>query len=129
MKGDLEYRKLLEKCGYTMGITNLDILTEDEIREKMHRVKRAIMEIEERMRQQYNNYKGVELNNTMRKMLFEQMDVAELYSQPRAIRMAENMGLRAGWSLDLTTCDDQGRPWDSNDVNMSSNCRTKSYQR
>ena len=44
----------------------------------------------------------------------EQMDVAEVYSPPRRAEMASRMGLRPGWSLDFTTCDEQGRPWDFN---------------
>ena len=32
--------------------------------------------------------------------------------------MAREMGLRAGWSFDLTTTDDDGRAWDFNSVEM-----------
>ena len=39
-------------------------------------------------------------------------DVAEVYSPPRACAEAKKLGLRAGWSLDLTTSDEQGVPWD-----------------
>ena len=59
-----------------------------------------------------------QLNQMMRTILFEQMDVAEAYSRPRIAAMAEKMGLRAGWSLDLTTCDEEGRPWDFNNSQM-----------
>ena len=62
--------------------------------------------------------KKLQLNNVMRNILLEQMDVAEVYSQLRVAEMAKSMGLRVGWSLDLTTCDEKGRPWDVNDVNM-----------
>ena len=50
--------------------------------------------------------------------MFEQMEVAEVYSPPRVAKMAKQMGLRAGWSLDLTTRDENGRPWDFNDKAM-----------
>ena len=30
--------------------------------------------------------------------------------------MAAKMGPRDGWSLDLTTCDEFGRPWDFNNL-------------
>ena len=33
-------------------------------------------------------------------------------------KMARTMGLRAGWSLDLTACDETGRPWDFNGKGM-----------
>ena len=48
----------------------------------------------------------------MLKDLLMKMEVAEVYSPPRATRMAEAVGLRAGWALDLTTYDDDGRPWE-----------------
>lgn len=50
----------------------------------------------------------------MRAILFEQMDVAEVRGPPRTAEMAHRTGLRAGCGLDLTTCDEQDRPWDFN---------------
>jgi hypothetical protein len=44
----------------------------------------------------------------------EQM-VSEIYSPPRITNMAHkhpNIGIKAGFALDLTTCDDEGNPWD-----------------
>ena len=32
--------------------------------------------------------------------------------------MAERLGLKAGWALDLTTCDEDGRPWNFDQVEM-----------
>ena len=46
------------------------------------------------------------------------MEVAEVYSPPRVTRMAEQMGLRAGWALDLTTHDDDGRAWNFDQLEM-----------
>ncbi len=41
------------------------------------------------------------------------MDVAEIYSPPRITEVAAEMGLEAGWALDLTTVDEHdGKPWD-----------------
>ena len=54
----------------------------------------------------------------MRTIMFEKMDVAEVYSRSRVAAMAHRMGLRAGWSLDLATCDEMGRPWDFNQQQM-----------
>ena len=46
------------------------------------------------------------------------MDVAEVYSRPRVTTMAERCGLSAGWSMDLTTIDENGIPWDFDNVAM-----------
>ena len=39
-------------------------------------------------------------------------DVSEVYSPPRMAKAAAALGLRDGWSLDLTTSDESGQPWD-----------------
>ena len=36
----------------------------------------------------------------------------EIYSPPRATEVAESIGLRPGWALDLTVKRDDGTPWD-----------------
>eukprot|EP00973_Karenia_brevis_P029836 4115389-Karenia_brevis.AAC.1 len=41
--------------------------------------------------------------------------VSEVYSPPRIAPVAHAAGMSKGWSLDLTTADDQGRPWDFDD--------------
>ena len=51
-------------------------------------------------------------------MVVKQMQVSEVYSPPRVVEMANRMGLRGGWSLDLTTSDENGRPWDFNNKTM-----------
>ncbi len=51
----------------------------------------------------------------VRKMISSngKVDVAEVYSPPRITKMAEGMGLKAGWALDLTTTDpEDNAPWD-----------------
>ena len=58
------------------------------------------------------------LNSVMMAELKKTMDVAEVYSPPRGVEMARKPGFRAGWSLDLTTMDEEGRPWDFNQVHM-----------
>lgn len=50
--------------------------------------------------------------------------VCEVYSPPRVASVAETMGETAGWSLDLTTCDEQGRAWDFDDPA----CRRRAVQ-
>ena len=40
------------------------------------------------------------------------VDVAEIYSPPRMAAMASRRGYTAGFSMDLTTSDENGLPWD-----------------
>lgn len=58
------------------------------------------------------------LDNALMSMNSATMDVAEVYSPPRITTKAKQMGLAAGWSLDLTTVDENGRPWDFDCVHM-----------
>ena len=41
--------------------------------------------------------------------------IGEVYSPPRIAPVGARRGLGPGWSLDLTTKDEQGRPWDFDD--------------
>ena len=47
--------------------------------------------------------------------------ICEVYSPPRVAKMATDLGLGPGWSLDITTQDSQGMAWDFAD----SACRRK----
>ena len=118
MKYDPEYRRLLEKHGFAMGINDMEGMTREQVQEKKHQIQRTIAEIEQRKRQLQWSAKRDQLNSTMRRILLERMDVAEIYNRPRIAEMAHKMGLRAGWSLDLTTCDEHGRPYDFNCKHM-----------
>ena len=40
------------------------------------------------------------------------VDVAEIYSPPRMAAMASRLGYTPGFSMDLTTLDEDGLPWD-----------------
>ena len=102
----------------------MEIYTIENVQEKKHQVQKAIAEIERKERARHQNAKQNQLNRTMRSILMEQMDVAEVYSPPRIAEMARQMGLRGGWSLDLTTCDKDGRPWDFNCKTMR-NCAVR----
>ena len=42
----------------------------------------------------------------------DQMDVAEVFSPPRMTSAAAKRGYKPGFAMDLTTCDDEGKPWD-----------------
>ena len=46
----------------------------------------------------------------------EQGAICEVYSPPRVSPIGEKEGLGAGWSLDITIADAQGRPWDFDDA-------------
>ena len=61
----------------------------------------------------------------MLQMMVSAMDVAEFYSPPRVAKMAAEMGLRAGWGMDLTTQDNDGRPWDFNILEMRNRAARK----
>lgn len=50
----------------------------------------------------------------------EGIDVAEIYSPPRATKRAEQWGLKGGWGLDLTAKDNDGKPWDFSSSTMRS---------
>ena len=52
------------------------------------------------------------LETVMMRLTNNEMDVAELYSPERVTATARKLGLNAGWSLDFTTTDENGRPWD-----------------
>ena len=50
--------------------------------------------------------------------------VAEIYSPPRISKMAEKVGLTAGWALDLTTNDpDDDQPWDFTSIEKRNKAR------
>ena len=46
------------------------------------------------------------------------IDVAEIFSPERVAQFAKQYELKPGWSFDLTTCDETGKPWDFNDASM-----------
>ena len=48
----------------------------------------------------------------MREQCLCQIDVDEIYSPPRVVPEAVKQGLRGGLSMDLTTTDENGMPWD-----------------
>ena len=55
-------------------------------------------------------------------------DISEIYSPPRITTVARRYGLRAGCSLDITTFDVDGRPWDFDDVEMRNRAIRKIVQ-
>ena len=104
----------------TNPTTSRQILTQH-----ISNVKKAIADIQakieaekRRIDRNKGNNLGSQLNKTMLNMLINNMQVAEVYSPPRVVKMANEMGMRGGWSLDLTTTDEDGLPWDFNSIKM-----------
>ena len=50
--------------------------------------------------------------------LVNSIDAAEVYSPLRIVKMASDMGFRAGWGVDLTPQNDDGRCWYSTGFEM-----------
>ena len=117
MKDDPEYRHLLQKQAKPHEDDQLGAVTTEELEEMRGRVKKAIHTIQQKIAREREDVSN-RLNMTMMKMLINEIEVAEVSSPPRVAQMARRMGLKAGWSLDLTTCDSDGKAWDFNDVNM-----------
>ena len=59
-----------------------------------------------------------ESKNTNKDVNQKSVDVAEAYSPPRMAAMAAELGFNPGFSLDLTTTNDAGEPWDLSDKKM-----------
>ena len=77
-------------------------MTEEQRAERKNNILAAIVAVEKRQRLDKGGL-GQQLTHTIFRNLILQMEVAEVYSPPRVTTMAEQMGLRAGWALDLTT--------------------------
>ena len=117
MLKDPEYRRLMHKHDINQQAGDIEMLTEAQINEKRHNVMRVIATLEENIKRIEENLKE-QLTQTVFNHIFAKMEVAEVYSPPRVTNMARQMGLRAGWALDLTTQDEDGREWDFNQFEM-----------
>ena len=117
MRSDPEYRRLMYKREPHQEAGELEILTEEQVAERRHNVQRAINVIEQRYKGKHTGM-GQQLTHVMLKNLIMNVQVAEVYSPPRVTKMAETMGPRAGWALDLTSQDEDGRPWNFDHLEM-----------
>ena len=121
MKDDPQYRQLMQKSqGRLESIQHQDnddnhtqYTRNNKLEEQRGHVRKAIHAVKQQMNQTMYSMSS-QLDQCMLQMMVSAMDVAEFYSPPRIAKMASNMGLRAGWSMDLTTQDSDGRPWDFN---------------
>ena len=125
MAKDPEYRTLVGKHGNMQSSGDGDVATVEKQQCQATWARRVVNLIDFRMRV---NGKGLGsmLNNVMAKTMMREMDVAEVCSPPRVVAMAKAMGLRAGWSFDLTTHDGNGDAWDFNKVAMRNKAARKS---
>ena len=95
MRNDTHYRQLMQKHKMDANVASVDNQNV-KLEEQRGQLKQSVHRMKQRMQ-----------------TLIAEMDVAEFYSPPRIASMASKMGLGAGWSLDITTNDSDGRPWDS----------------
>lgn len=117
MEKDPQYRELLRKHGHDNGMRELEMLDESQVQEMQGHLRKAMDWVNDKMKHEANSLTK-QLNKTMLGILIGNMQVAEIYSPPRVAKMAKDLGPRAGWSLDLTTQDEDGRYWDFTDPTM-----------
>ena len=117
MEKDLEYRNLLQKHERQREVGDLEVLSVEQMEEMRGRVRNAIHCIQQKIAREQHNL-SAHMDTTMLRTLIGKMELAEVYSPPRVTEMARKTGLKAGWSLDITTCDNDGEPWDFNKVEM-----------
>ena len=117
MISDPEYRSLVDKHGNRKNSGEMSVLTEEQHQNQKKWARQAMLEIERKTRMESHNLGGM-INSVMMKLMLIEMGVAEVYSPPRVVAMAKRLGLQVGWSLDLTTKDEQGRARDFNKVEM-----------
>ena len=117
MKSDPQYRSLMEKHGHVSNEQSVEMVTDVQREEMLGHIRKAIYYInqsKERIRSPIEHG----LDKAMMELLIANIEVAEVYSPPRVVTMAKTMGLKAGWSLDLTTKEVDGRQWNFNEVEM-----------
>ena len=117
MVEDPIYRMLVNKHGSMRTDEAANIVTIEQQQTHHKWAKHAMTKLKSKMQSEGESV-GSMLNNVMMGMLKQEMDVAEAYSPPRVAAMAQKMGLRASWSLDLTTFDERGIAWDFNKLEM-----------
>ena len=117
MEKDPEYGGLVQKHDRQQEGDNVEMIITEQMEETRGHVKKAIHSIQQQMKMEHCDVSN-QLDATMLKMLIGKIEMAEVYSPPRVTEVARKMGLRAGWSLDITICDKDGRNWDFNNVEM-----------
>ena len=113
MKEDPTYRNLIHKHDKQQAGESLEMLTTDQVEEMIGRVRKAIHCIEQKIAKEQQNL-STQLDKTILRSLIGKIEMVEVYSPPRVTEVARTMGLKAGWSLDITTRDSDGKAWDFN---------------
>ena len=67
------------------------------------------------MRKMQKKFVQAEIRNASNYVEQTIMEIAEVYSPPIMAAMAAQLGFNPGFSLDLTTTNDAGEPWDLSD--------------
>ena len=118
MKDDPDYRRLIQKHERQQEDLNVEAVVRGEAEEFSRSwAKKAIYNIQQKLIRERGNV-SEQLDATMRQLLINNIEVAEADRPPTASEMARKMGLRAGWILDITTVDHDGRAWDINEAEM-----------
>ena len=127
MEGDPQYRELLKKHKHGEEPQEIEAVYEGRVQELQGHLRKAIKWVERQVQGKCGTLQN-QFDKTMMSLLINNIEVAEIYSLPRITKMARSMGFRAGWSLDLTTQDDDGRYWGFTDPVMTNRAASKVLQ-
>ena len=117
MKEDPEYRQLMQTHERKQGDDQAEAVMQEGAREFRNQARIFFHNMKQEVIQEQGNV-SKQLDVVMMQMLINKMEVAEVCSPPRVTDIAHKMGLKAGWSLDIITVDQDGRSWDFNEVEM-----------
>ena len=109
MQKDPQYRQSIQRHNGHLST----IQEREKLKEQQGHLRKAIHAMKQDIDKRSSNI-AEQLDKVMMMNMIASMDVAEFYSPPRVAEMAAKTGLRAGWGMDLTTCDHDGRAWDFN---------------
>ena len=126
MGNDPQYRQLMQKHKKDDIVANVGN-PKVKVEEQRGQLRKSVHKMKQKTREEVNTITK-QFNQTMLQTLIAETDVAEFYSPPRIASMASKMRLRAGWSLDITTDDVDGKPWDFNDQEMRNRAVRKVLQ-
>ena len=86
--------------------------------------RKAIYNIQQRALKEQEGI-SIQLDITMMSMLFDKMEMVEVCGPPSVAEMVRKMGLKVGWSLDMTTHGFDGKRWDFNNTEMRNRAARK----
>ena len=127
MKKDQQYRDLVSARAFGGEGREIETLNECKTQEMFGHLRKAIEWVNNKT-EGMNKSISNQINRTMMEILLNNMQAAEVYSPPRVAKMASNVGFRAGWSLDLTIQDEDGRYWGFTEPEMRNRAVRKVLQ-